>query len=342
MEKEVGVPDDALPLSMTGTTLSVSTGASIGLAAETSIRNKNEKEDQEDKSVPRCLVVGRQAASADIRIQHKSISRKHAVFYRSADQHWMLKDLGGKHGTHVNGNRLPSESPTQLHQGDTIIFGNAKETVFTFTLPHVVGEETMPVSGKDAAEAVIQKGDPESTKEKESSAGIEPQSQKEQDGVEASEARTRQDREAQIAAMVASLDENPAYTRYEAPAVPDTVPSLEQPQPKEKRKLRAAAEKHKLPILEQFHIPAYDKRKQSATTLAVDRSGARFVVGSGSVLKLYNFSGMDRERLTPFKMIQVEEGYNIVDACYSNTGDRIFVATGSVQPKILDRDGEEM
>ena len=75
--------------------------------------------------------------------------------------------------------------------------------------------------------------------------------------------------------------------------------------------------------------------------MAVDPAGSRFAVG-GMHLRLYDFAGMTSIQQDPFKTIEVQEGHVLVDVCYSNTGDRLLVATTSVQPKVLDRDGNEM
>jgi pSer/pThr/pTyr-binding forkhead associated (FHA) protein len=73
---------------------------------------------------PRCLIVGRQASASDIRIDHKSVSRKHTALYYSCtnknkhsqsqqimdedseESSLVVHDLGGKFGTYVNGTRL--------------------------------------------------------------------------------------------------------------------------------------------------------------------------------------------------------------------------------------------
>jgi WD40 repeat protein len=75
----------------------------------------------------------------------------------------------------------------------------------------------------------------------------------------------------------------------------------------------------------------------------MDPAGSRFAVGStDNTLRMYDFGGMDRLRLEPFKMLQADEGHVVSGVCYSNTGDRLLVGTGSSQPYVLDRDGAEM
>ncbi|MFY1827030.1 FHA domain-containing protein [Myxococcus fulvus] len=67
------------------------------------------------------LVLGR-SSSSDLRLQHPSISRRHAQLLRTGDQ-FLLKDLGSQNGTFLNRVRVTGE--VEVMSGDEITLGNA-------------------------------------------------------------------------------------------------------------------------------------------------------------------------------------------------------------------------
>jgi len=117
-----------LPTGTAGTTGSrlLST---IHVSSESSMRG----------TVARSLIVGRQASAADVRIDHKSVSRRHtALYYKHKSSSsssvmpvLVVRDLGGKHGTHVDDSRLEKNGTVELpllrgnNREHTIRFGNA-------------------------------------------------------------------------------------------------------------------------------------------------------------------------------------------------------------------------
>lgn len=310
LEDELQIPPDAYMPASSGFSLKVSNGTSVELSRITSLRAS---------SSPRCLIVGRQATTADLRIQHGTISRKHAAFYFMRGDVIILKEFGGKHGTRVNGQLVTGA--VELHHGDVIVFGSVWESTFILQAPVDMPGE--PEESNDTTvHDVIEQG--------ESQIVTQPQEDEAPTvGV------TRHDREAQIAAMVASFDEKPTYQAY--------TPVIPQSEAPRTVKQDSAAQQHGFPIAHEFHIDAHDENtKHVLASLIVDKSGSRFAVGIGPYLRLYDFSGMDRQRTTPFKIIIVEEGYNVVHACYSSSGHQILVGTASPQPTILDRDGDNM
>jgi len=312
LEEELNLPEKA-SIDQSPAWLLETTQGSIPISVETSLRKHVS---------PKCLLVGRQASTADIRIQHGSISRKHAVFY-CIDGELHLRDLGGKHGTHVNGNRL--DGTTKLKNGDSVYFGSVQASSFTVKEPDNsdgdIAKEPAAVVAEEATTTVQQQD-------------ITPASRQQPQPGEGLTGRAK--REAEIAAMMASLDEKPSYEKYVAPK---QAPSESQPQSQTFK----IANKYSLPVSERFDILNDGDRKRVITSMAVDTAGSRFACGGTDThLRMYDFAGMDQLRTGPFKTIQVEEGHLVVDVCYSNTGDRLLVATGSVQPKVLDRDGNEM
>lgn len=68
------------------------------------------------------VVIGR-ASVSDLRVQHPSISRRHAQVKRVGEQ-FFIKDLGSQNGTFVNKQRIGTE--VELKIGDLITLGNAQ------------------------------------------------------------------------------------------------------------------------------------------------------------------------------------------------------------------------
>lgn len=67
------------------------------------------------------LILGR-SSSSDLRLQHPSVSRRHAQLVRRADR-FTLRDLNSQNGTFVNRTRIKGEVELQI--GDEIAVGNA-------------------------------------------------------------------------------------------------------------------------------------------------------------------------------------------------------------------------
>jgi pSer/pThr/pTyr-binding forkhead associated (FHA) protein len=67
------------------------------------------------------LVIGR-ASACDLRLQHPSISRRHAQLMRQSER-FVLRDLGSQNGTFVN--RVKLTGDTEIRPGDEIALGNA-------------------------------------------------------------------------------------------------------------------------------------------------------------------------------------------------------------------------
>lgn len=311
LEEELSIPSEATLIASVSTSYSLkASGSDIPIAVKTSLRASQN---------PRCLIVGRQANTADLRIQHGSISRRHAALYYS-NGHLTLHDMGGKHGVHINDTRVQSKQSVVLKENDSVMFGNVRDNIFSVQMSHHADQtEDEPDQKKSRPEIEVA-----SEVHMEVGAGL----------------TGRGKREAEIAAMMASLDDTPSYETYKASdqdAAQDVVPA--------KPLITSAVTKYDLPVTDSLFLPSssHGERRHVVTCIAVDPTGSRFVVGGNDMnLRFYNFAGMDTHRTDPFKTVIVEDGHVVVDACFSNTGDRILVGTGSSQPKVLDRDGHEV
>jgi len=67
------------------------------------------------------MVMGR-ASVSELRLQHPSISRRHAQITRLGERFY-IKDLGSQNGTFVNRTRIATE--VEVHPGDEVSVGNA-------------------------------------------------------------------------------------------------------------------------------------------------------------------------------------------------------------------------
>lgn len=97
------------------------------------------------------VVVGR-ASVSDLRLQHPSISRRHAQIKRAGEQ-FFVKDLGSQNGTFVNKNRIGTE--VEVKPGDTIAMGNA---LMRLRGPLAKGEKLAGVQAQPTAASNVERG----------------------------------------------------------------------------------------------------------------------------------------------------------------------------------------
>lgn len=91
------------------------------------------------------MILGR-SSSADLRLQHPSISRKHAELTRKGER-FFLKDCQSQNGTFVNKLRLTHE--VELFAGDQLTLGTAFLRLRSANTP---GEVSVPTQSSDAGE----------------------------------------------------------------------------------------------------------------------------------------------------------------------------------------------
>jgi pSer/pThr/pTyr-binding forkhead associated (FHA) protein len=69
------------------------------------------------------IAIGR-TRNCDVRIEHPSISRLHALFLRASDGGWSVVDAGSSNGTRRNGQPVEKNRPQRINFGDIIAFGS--------------------------------------------------------------------------------------------------------------------------------------------------------------------------------------------------------------------------
>ena len=334
-----------------------SSNSSIPIHPTTSVHtSNNSNSNNESKVIPKFIIVGRQANVADIRINHKSISRKHAaLYYRPKDigannnnnndnnnNHYqlILQDLGGKFGCYVNGVKVDGHNSIVLNHGDMLIFGNVREQSFKVDckddIISIIGHMNNNIEKKELIEAKNDEHQNNTLNTNQSSS-------------EKPMLTGRAAREAEIAAMMESFNQVPTYTKYNPTTeIKDKEPNTfdnHDNRMKISESLKTNDKLHKIPIAKSITISNTTTSSNSslATTLSLDPSGSRLLVGmSNGIISLYDFNGMDLS-LQPFRSVSIQEGrYSIVSTTFSNSGDRIMLGSTSATPLILDRDGYEI
>jgi serine phosphatase RsbU (regulator of sigma subunit) len=100
------------------------------------------------------VVIGR-SGQADITIDDRSLSRRHARLYQQGEQ-WMIEDLGSRNGTFVNGRCL--DRPTELRAGDVVGVSRSLVTVLPEGPAPVRTEETSTLGAQSvflSAETIL-------------------------------------------------------------------------------------------------------------------------------------------------------------------------------------------
>jgi len=332
------------------------------------------------ENAARSLVVGRQASAADIRIDNKSISRRHtAIYYKTqADGSAVLvvHDLGGKHGTYVDDTRLEKKGFIELSlrgkKEHIIRFGNAALMCRAIITAEAIKDEQ---SQNIKNEQTQQQESSSEVVEKKAATGPTADAKVESDDGPS----TRESREAQIAAMIASLDSNPAYKKYVASDEQnDVISGINKMATSDKSKgtnnnensnnnmhTNSETNKYNLPITSSITLSPGSNSftssdgtntpltsNASVSTLCFEPSGARLVAGHrDGTLRFYDFHGMQptptsENTFPPFRIVDSDNdpldntGRHIITALGpSASGGQWIVGTTSAQPKVLDREG---
>lgn len=317
----------------------------------------------------RCLVVGRQASASDIRIDHKSVSRRHTVFYYKHsnggdDAMLVVQDLGGKHGTYVNDARLEMnckiELPLQGGEEHVIRIGNAP-LICRAIIPDAKLDELTQIQDESLSSAP--------TIHETASDNVTVY-----DDTTIDAPSTRESREAQIAAMVASMESDPVYKKYiptdEENVIAESMTNLAADRNNNctadnSSNNNTDANKYNLPISSSITLsPGSNsftssdgtntplQAKASVATLCFEPSGARLVAGHrDGTLRFYDFHGMqptsnNQTTYPPFRIVDSDNdpldstGRHIITALGASAGGgQWIVGTTSAQPRVLDREG---
>jgi hypothetical protein len=141
---------------------------------------------------------------------------------------------------------------------------------------------------------------------------------------------------------------------------PDEAQASGPPDAADSNTIDAFAVEHKIPISHQvlivhdgrcfflliilcYHVQVSLRGHTKAVTcISIEPAGNRVVTGSlDYMVKIYDFGGMDNRHLA-FRSAEADEGHPIKSICHSSTGDKYIIGTGSTQPRVFDRDGQEL
>ena len=347
MEKELRIPEHALKLNVAGIAVDSAyfalvpkDGDSIAVCPGTSDRS--------------CVVVGRNEV-CDHRIDHKSISRKHFALFLTGSTgstglsagnapklHILsLSAADKKPGIYLNDEAVTGGSMKTLGQGDILRFGKYKvEYIVSISneergwgggveledeaaVAPAVAPAVVPAVIPPVAPAVIPPVAP------------------------APRATTREEREKEINEMVNSFSSDVplTYTKYENDDGDNDNDNDNDNDggylgpASSMRSITSDFRSLSLPLTTTSTLMGHSK---PTTALAFDNSGNRLAAGSSDqTVRLYDFGGMTSDG-RPFKEFVVDEGHPVVSISYSPTGSNFLVATASAQPKVFDRDGNEV
>ena len=301
----------------------------------------------------------------------------------------VVQDLGGKHGTYIDDIRLEKNGRMELSLGlggrreHAVRIGNAPLICRAMIVPSAMLHEqgqTMPqqqqeveVGGDENDRNEVQKFPALTT----STQSERKDATKRMDTEDATAApSTRQSREEQIAAMVASLDSNPVYKKFmpqEENDVTEGMSNLATDNSNNNNNNNKNLHNnptsnnkgYSLPITSSITLApdsssfassdgsgAPLKSSAAVSTLVFEPSGARLVAGHrDGTLRFYDFHGMRPTKdlqtmFAPFRVVDSDNdpldqtGRHVITALgASGTGGRWIVGTTSAQPRILDREG---
>lgn len=408
VDDEVGIPPDATlttPANLLPSTpvklafSSPSDGADASSLSDLiTIANNNPKNSSLETDISlqssiretaRCIIIGRQASASDIRVDHKSVSRRHTgIYYKQTKENIyvvVIQDLGGKHGTYVNNQRLEKHGKVELSLEEKeggaakkkvhfIRFGNAPVNCQIIIIPELPKQQQQNEVLEEEKEDQLLSSQP--LQEKEVEANKVDKSSSDHENNDDDAPSTRESREAQIAAMIASLDTAPQYKKYTPVDEEDNNMILGGGNSNATLKSNGSAtsniassgisNEHNLPITSSITLsPGSDsftssdgtgtsiQSNSSVSALCFEPSGSRIVAGHrDGTLRYYAFNGMKpttsftKTTYAPFRIVDSyndpldSTGRHVVTSLnVSSSGGQWIVGTTSSQPRVVDREG---
>ena len=307
----------------------------------------------------KAIIIGRNVV-CDVRFEHKSISRKHAVIYESENK-VRISTAAARPCFPCTRKCAPYSSCScscscsfsfSLHLSHSSCLSSLRQVI----LQDVGAKKGIFLNGsrmEGGAKAIVNSGDKLKfgSMEEEFKVHVEdppapvpapaaPESDVSSHSAppptaDTSNMTARQIREMEIAEMMKSLDSEQTYTKYVAPESEGVEEENDEGVATEKN---SGYKKLGLPVSHEVVIKSANK---TITALECDPSGARLIVGSLDYnLRCYNFAGMDSSH-RPFRDLTAENGNPIVAMSASPNGEKFVCATSSAQPKVFTRDGAE-
>jgi WD repeat-containing protein 70 len=164
--------------------------------------------------------------------------------------------------------------------------------------------------------------------------------------------------EAEIAAMISSFDQIPTYTTTTTNNVLEIddnnyIDPLDMTTTRtttEQQSTHTIAIQYRIPIASHMiyestiNTTTATVRRNVPTCMAIDPVGTRCCMGcTNATIQVYDFGSRRRTSALigqSIKSFIPDEGYWPISCTYSTTGDRMIIGTGSVQPSIVNREGE--
>ena len=307
-----------------------------------------------------CVTFGRRAEHANFVLDHQSISRKHAALRIGEHMILSIECLGATHGTVVYPSGRASSVKViegvqmKLHDGDVVVFGkSSREYIVRIEYPSLEDEKQHHNEHNVFRENA-------STEDKIGATDI--------NKVESNNTISRDQREREIAAMVAGFSQAPQYTPNVLESEQGNDESSDEefgPMPASNIKtnmntdmdssntnnnivkheedrqsqLEILSNAYKLPLSHEIELEGFQKK---VNMCAFEQAGNRVLSASiDGHLNIFDFGGMDNTHKASRSLVPVE-GIGVNHISVSSSADRFVVCVSNSQPLLYDREGRQI